>query len=75
MTTYYGSATRISTSKSLIVIGHDTSVINQEVLAAIQQGHLEYTMPDGIYVGSVQIDSLQRIALQGGPSNQLISFI
>jgi len=71
VTTYYGSATRISTSKSLIVIGHDTSVINQEILAAIQQGHLEYTMPDGIYVGSVQGSYSAGFTIKGSPNNQL----
>jgi hypothetical protein len=71
VTTYYGGTTRISTNKSLIVVGHDTDVINQGILTAVQQGQLEYVIPDGIYVGAVQGSYADGFTIKGSANSQL----
>jgi len=68
---YSGDVIKTATSKSLVVVGHDTSAINKAILTAQQQGQLEYSIPDGIYVGAIQKANVDGFTLKGGPNSQL----
>lgn len=71
VTSYYGGLEKTTTSNSLLVVGHDTSAINQGILNAQQQGQLEYTIPDGIYVGVVHGGYVAGFTIKGSPDSQL----
>ena len=71
VTTDYGDMAKTATSKSLLVVGHDTSAINQEIINAEQQGLLEYTLPEGLYVGELRGGGVDGFTIKGSINNQL----
>jgi hypothetical protein len=71
VTTYYGDTKRTTSGRGLVLIGHDTEVINQGIIEAQKNGQKEYTIPGGIFVGGIEGRQVNDFTIKGGPNSML----
>lgn len=69
VTTYYGDTKRTTSGRGLVLIGHDTEVINQGIIDAQKNGQKEYTIPDGIFVGGIDGGLASDFIIKGNPNS------